>query len=104
MDKTILEVVRESIEDLHEIGLIDAVTMKHFDVLCNHLPPVEELSPATIKKIRKREKLSQPIFAHILNVSSSAVKHWETGDKKPSGAALKLLNIIKKQGVGVALC
>lgn len=104
MNKSILEAVHESVKDLHDIGLVDEVTMKHFDVLCGYLPPVKELSPAEIKKIRKREKLSQPIFAHILNVSASTVKHWEIGDKTPSGAALKLLNIIKKQGLEVAFC
>jgi putative transcriptional regulator len=104
MDKSILEVVHESVKDLHDIDLVDAVTMRHFDVLCNNLSPVKELSPAEIKKIRVREKLSQPIFAHILNVSPSTVKHWETGDKQPSGAALKLLNVVEKKGIGVVFC
>lgn len=103
MDKSILEVVHESAKDLHDIGLIDTITMRHFDALCDHVSPVKELSPGEIKKMRLHERLSQPIFAHILNVSSSTVKHWEIGDKQPSGAALKLLNIIKKNGIAVAL-
>jgi putative transcriptional regulator len=104
MDKSILEVVHESVKDLQDIGLVDTVTMKHFGVLCNHMKPVKELSPEEIKKIRKHEKLSQPIFAHLLNVSSSTVKHWETGDKVPGGAALKLLNIVRRYGIQVAFC
>jgi len=104
MDKSILEVVHESVEDLHKIGLVDTITMHHFDTICNHLPRVKELSPKKIKEIRVREKLSQPIFAHILNVSPSTVKHWETGEKHPSGAALKLLNMVEKNGVNIIFC
>jgi len=33
MDKTILETVHESAKDLHEIGLVDAITMREFDSL-----------------------------------------------------------------------
>ena len=104
MNKSILDVVHESVSDLHEIGLVDTLTMKHFNALCNHLSPVKDLSPKEIKTIREREKFSQPVFAHILNVSPSTVKHWEAGDKHPSGAALKLLNMINKNGASVAFC
>jgi putative transcriptional regulator len=97
MKKSILEVVHESAKDMHEIGLLDDVTMKEFDLLC--LPKVKKLRPKEIKQIRAREKISQPILAHVLNVSPSAVKHWEAGDKKPSGAALKLLNIVDNKGI-----
>jgi len=34
-----------------------------------------------------------------LNVSPYTVKHWERGEKHPSGAALKLLNIVAKKGL-----
>ena len=102
MNKSILKVVHESVKDLYDIGAIKEVTMRHFDALCNYLPPVKEYSPKQIKKIREREKLSQPVFAHILNVSPSTVKHWEIGDKQPSGAALKLLNMVEQKGVNIA--
>lgn len=97
MDKSILEVVHESAKDLYEIGVIDTVTMRKFDTLC--LPPVKNFSQKEIKKIRLRIKLSQPVFAHVLNVSPSTIKHWETGEKHPSGAALKLLNIVAQKGL-----
>jgi putative transcriptional regulator len=102
MKKSILEVVHKSVKDLYDIGAVDGVTMRHFDALCNSLPTIKEYTPKQIKKIREREKLSQPIFAHILNVSPSTIKHWEIGDKQPSGAALKLLNIVEQKGVNVA--
>jgi len=97
MDQSIIEVVHESAKDLYDIGLIDAVTMRKFDAMC--LPMVKKLSPSQIKKIRARARLSQPVFAHVLNVSPSTIKHWEIGDKQPSGAALKLLNIVEQKGI-----
>lgn len=103
MNKTILETVHESVKDLHDINLVDTVTMRHFEALCKHMSPIKELSSKEIKKIRIREKLSQPVFALILNVSPSTVKHWEIGDKQPSGAALKLLNLVAQKGVDAVL-
>jgi putative transcriptional regulator len=99
--KPILKVVHESAKSLYEAGLMDVVTMHEFDSMC--LSPVKKLSPTEIKKIRLREKLSQPVFAHVLNVSSAAVKQWEIGEKHPGGAALKLLNLVAEKGVGVVI-
>jgi len=36
-----------------------------------------------------------------LNVSISTVQKWEAGEKKPAGASLKLLNLVKRKGVEV---
>lgn len=97
MDKTIKQVVHESVKDLHEIGLVDQVTMHEFDALC--LPKLKELSPKEIKKLRVREKVSQPVLAKHLNVSPHTVKHWEQGTKRPTGSALLLLNIVLGKGL-----
>ncbi len=99
MDKSLLSVAHETIKDLHNAGVVNKVTMRQFDALC--LPAVEDLTAAEIKTLRAREKISQPVLARALNVSSSTVKHWEIGDKRPSGAALKLLNLIFKKGLAV---
>jgi putative transcriptional regulator len=101
MNKSILKTVHESVKSLYDAGLVDTVTMHEFDALC--LPPIKELSAKEIKKIRLREKVSQPILAHVLNVSPSTVKHWESGDKHPSGAALKLLNVIYQRGMSAVI-
>ena len=99
MNKSILEVVHESAKGLHDAGLMDLKTMHTFDAMC--LPPVRDLSPTAIKRIRLREKLSQPVFAEYINASCSTVKKWETGEKHPTGPALKLLNLIADKGIGV---
>jgi len=101
MSKNILKTVHESAKSLYNLGMMDAVTMREFDVIC--LPQIKGLNNVEIKTLRLREKLSQPVFAHVLNVSPSTVKHWEAGDKQPSGAALKLLNMIFQKGVAAML-
>lgn len=97
MNKSIMEVVYESAKGLHDAGLMDVKTMRTFDEMC--LPHVRQLSPREIKNIRLREKISQPVFAEYLNASPSTVKKWETGEKHPTGPALKLLNIVAEKGL-----
>ena len=50
----------------------------------------QEISTLRVKKL----KISQPIFAAYLGVSPAALRAWEQGLKKPSGAARRLLEII----------
>ena len=46
-----------------------------------------------IRRIRSRLNVSQPVFAGMLNVSSSTVQAWEQGVREPDGASLRLLEI-----------
>ncbi len=99
MNKSILETVHDSAKDLHKAGVMKGVTLREFDVLC--LPPVQELSPKQIRRIRTRAKASQGVFAAYLNTSVSTVQKWEQGTKQPNGISLKLLNIVDKKGLEV---
>ncbi len=56
--------------------------------------PPKEYSAREIKKIRGN--YSQGVFARILNVSLNTVQAWESGDRNPSHAALRLLEIVDK--------
>ena len=58
-------------------------------------PPIA-YTANNIKNIRKRGDYSQSIFAKILNVSVKTVQSWESGDRAPSHAALRLLEIVDK--------
>jgi putative transcriptional regulator len=93
----ILASVHATMSGFYQSGVIDAQTMRKFDRLC--LEPVHPFRPAEIAALRKREKVSQPVFALYLNVSKSSVSQWETGEKKPDGPALKLLNIVERKGL-----
>lgn len=92
-----LGVIHESAAGPHKTGLIDKKTMREFDLDC--LTKIEPLGPEEIKAIRDRENLSQTVFAHCLNVSPDTVRKWESSEKRPAGASLKLLLIVKNKGL-----
>ena len=89
--------IHETMEALHDVGAIDKQTMRRFDDAC--LTPIRPLKPEEIKAIREREHVSQTVFANYLNVTSGLVSKWERGEKRPSGAALKLLSLVEKNGL-----
>lgn len=93
----ILDAVHETASDLHAAGFIDKRSMQRYDALC--LEPVPDYSSAKIRALRARHKLSQAVFASVLNTSLSTVRQWEIGDKHPSGPSLKLLNLLDKKGL-----
>jgi putative transcriptional regulator len=92
----VLSEVHESALALYQSGAIDKRTMREFDDLI--FPPVRELSPKQIRTLRTKSRMSQAVFAVLLNTSVSTVQKWEIGKKKPSGPSLKLLNIIQQKG------
>lgn len=71
--------------------------MREFDALT--LPAVHELSAKQIRALRVRSRVSQAVFAAMLNTSTSTVQKWEIGEKRPSGPSLKLLNVIQRKGI-----
>lgn len=92
-----LAIIHETMSGLHKAGVLDRGTMRKFDAGC--LAPVEKLTPDDIKALRERERISQPVFAHYLNVSKGTISKWERGEKTPDGASLKLLNLVKRKGL-----
>src|ERR1700676_3745281 len=93
----ILTEMNQTARGLHRIGVRDQQTMREFDVLT--VPPVRAFSARQIRAIRARTRMSQAVFAAILNTSTSTVQKWEIGAKRPSGPSLKLLNVIHTKGV-----
>ncbi len=93
------EAIHSSASAMYRVGAIDKATMRSFDEACLVSPAL--ISPRQIKRIRESQRVSQPVFAHYLNTSESTVQKWETGAKKPSGMALKLLDVVQKHGLKV---
>jgi putative transcriptional regulator len=58
---------------------------------------VERIRPEEVRAIRRRLKVSQAVFARLLNVPVVTEASWEVGRRKPSGAALRLLQIARKE-------
>ena len=79
------EAIHSAAAALHRVGGLDKATMRDFE----------------IKRLRERCHVSQPVFARYLNTSESTVEKWETGAKRPSGMALKLLSVVQKHGLEV---
>ena len=95
----ISEAIHSSAAMLHKVGAIDKATMRDFDA--RHLIVPSKIGPAQIKELREANNVSQAVFARYLNTSDSTVEKWETGAKRPSGMALKLLTIVQKHGLQV---
>jgi putative transcriptional regulator len=93
--------MHETARGLHGAGLISKRRMAEFEALC-HLD-VHEMPPRKIKALREQAHVSQAVLAAVLNTSVSTVQKWETGDKKPSGPSLKLLNLIERKGLDAVI-
>ena len=89
--------VHKGVEELHKLGIVDQETMRRFDKSC--LTPVDDFTPDQLKSLREREKASQAVLAMHLGVSVATVSQWERGQRKPYGAALKLLGLAKAKGL-----
>ena len=87
---------------LHKIGAISAAELEKTTLKMlgkDALPKVETLSPADIVKVRQSTGVSQAVLAGFLNVTVSTVSQWERGTRRPTGAALKLLHVVKRSGI-----
>ena len=94
----ILDAVHDTAKGLHQAGVMDQVTLREFDRLC--LPPVEPLNPEQIKQIRETSRMSQAVFAALLNISVSKVQKWEIGQKKPAGHGTQVAATRAEEGLG----
>jgi putative transcriptional regulator len=96
----------ETARDMRAVGLMskaahEKITMRHkADIPAGAAAPI---SPAKIKALREEANLSQAVFARLLNLTVGYVSQLERGAKRPTGAALALLNVIERKGIGVIL-
>jgi len=88
----------ETIRDLEEVGVVTKQTLRDFEAQA--VPPAAYTAEA-IRHLREQLHVSQAVFAAYLNASVSTVQKWENGEKKPSGAALRLLSVIERKGLEV---
>lgn len=87
---------------LHKIGAISDAELEKTTLRMlgrDALPRVPALSPAEIVKVREKVGLSQAVMAGYLNVAVNTISQWERGERRPTGAALKLLHVVKRSGI-----
>ena len=101
MRDSVSESIVSTIEDLNDSGLVDDITMRNIKNLC--LPEVRDYTPHQIVSLRNKFKLSQAALASVFNISPSTVQKWEGGSKKPTGASMKLLDLIERKGLDVLM-
>ena len=54
-----------------------------------------------VSSLRERLSLTQEQFAARFDFSVATLRHWERGDRSPSGASLVLLNVIDRNPAAV---
>lgn len=59
--------------------------------------PAPKLAGGEIREIRLQLGASQAVFARLLNIPTRTAIAWESGQRHPSGAALKLLHIARRR-------
>ena len=57
--------------------------------------PVKEYKKDDIKRIRTTHQMTQRIFAEIVGVSQKTVEAWETGTNRPTGSAMRVMQLIE---------
>ncbi|BBU32428.1 transcriptional regulator (plasmid) [Burkholderia sp. THE68] len=93
------EAIHSAASGLHHAKVIDKKTMREYDDLCIEKAP--EFGAKEIVRIRKGVNVSQSVFALYLNTTASTVRQWEQGDKKPSGIAARMLQLVQKNGLAI---
>jgi len=96
----------ETAKDMKNMGILDKVayekiTMRHLGV--KDKTEIEPLTGEDIRAIREQAHLSQAVFAHYLNLTVGYISQLERGAKRPTGAALALLNVIRHKGIEAIL-
>jgi putative transcriptional regulator len=83
--------------DLLDRATYDKITIRH--LAPKSMPKVVPITASQIRAMRERENISQAVFARYLNLTVGYVSQLERGAKRPTGAALALLNVIKRKGI-----
>jgi putative transcriptional regulator len=82
---------------LYEAEIIDKKTLRSLTE--EDLPILHEFTGEEIQQLRKKQSLSQSVFARYLNVSPAMVRSLEQGKRHAHGAILTLLNIVERHGI-----
>ena len=63
----------------------------------------QPLSGEEIRALRERANMSQAVFARCLNLTAGYVSQLERSAKRPTSAALALLDVIRRKGIEAIL-
>ncbi len=100
------EAILEMAGDQYRSGLMDKATHEKITIRllgARALPTAEPVSGAEVRRMRQRARMSQAAFARHLNLTPGYISQLERGTKQPKGAAVVLLNVIRRKGIEAIL-
>jgi len=94
----VAEQIRKGLEEAirHAKG---EITLKTTTLEIPDRPP--EVGAEELTKLRLKSGMSQAVFARMLNVSTKTVQSWEQGQRRPSQAALRLIQVFRQNPSGL---
>jgi putative transcriptional regulator len=81
-------------------GLEDSIAYSEgkLSLATTELPsPPPKAGPAEIASLRGKLRMSQAVFAGLVNVSVKTIQSWEQGTRQPSDAALRMIQLISSE-------
>ncbi len=96
MRDSINEAISLTVTDMLEADLDVSFTEKELKKMGVKIDPVV-ITANEIQAIRKTLRLSQAVFAKLLNISLSSVRQWEQGIRTPSGSTMVLLELLQRE-------
>lgn len=96
----------ETAKDMKDAGVLtkpayEKITLRHLGK--EAASEIEPITGEVIKTMREQAHMSQAVFAHHLNLTVGYVSQLERGAKRPTGAALVLLNLVRRKGIEAIL-
>ena len=88
----IFDDLRDSLRDAIAFERGEAIDLRIVEIPKRPKP----MKPVEIRKVRESLHASQAVFAGFLCVSPKSVQAWEQGTRRPQSAALRLLDIVRK--------
>jgi len=102
---------RKPLAERLKAGLTEAVQFAQGELTLRTVQvpdPPPEIAAKEVTSLRAKTGMSQAVFARVLNVSTKTVQSWEQGERRPSHAALRMLQVFREnpalviQIVGIA--
>jgi putative transcriptional regulator len=90
--KSLFNRLKDSLEEARQFTAGE-LTLRTFSVP----GPPPAYTAEEIVRIRRSLRMSQSVFARVLNTSTKTVQSWEQGLRQPTQAAQRLLEVLEKK-------
>lgn len=91
------DILMEGVRELEAIFAAGKHPLQVLTVRKVRVVPAGVHNARGIKSLRKSLKMSTAVFADCMGVSAKLVEQWESGRRKPSAPACRLLDLLKDE-------